>query len=48
MPQAGFVLLKRITKFYEDWDSKDSLTIYVYLGHGALVDKGNNKKYLIA
>jgi hypothetical protein len=38
----------RIGKFIEDWDNKDSLTIYVYLGHASLAP-GNNKKskYLI-
>lgn len=46
--QATSELQKRITKFYEDWDSEDSLTIYVYSGHGAWVEGGNNKKYLIA
>jgi hypothetical protein len=46
--QARFALDKKITEFCEDWDSEDSLTIYVYSGHGALVEGGNNKKYLIA
>ncbi|KAI9731617.1 MAG: hypothetical protein M1818_007747 [Claussenomyces sp. TS43310] len=46
--QAITALQKRIIKFYEDWDREDSLTIYVYSGHGALVEGGNTKKYLIA
>jgi hypothetical protein len=46
--QATFALQKKIIKFCEDWDAEDSLTIYVYSGHGALVEGGNNKKYLMA
>jgi hypothetical protein len=46
--QATSALQKKIIKFCEDWDSEDSLTIYIYSGHGALVEGGNNKKYLIA
>jgi hypothetical protein len=46
--QAMTALQRRIFQFYEDWDSEDSLTIYVYSGHGALVEGGNNKQYLIA
>jgi hypothetical protein len=46
--QAASALQKKINIFCEEWDGEYSLTIYVYSGHGALVERGNNKKYLIA
>jgi hypothetical protein len=46
--QASYALQKKMIKFYDDWDGEDSLTIYVYSGHGALVEGGKNEKYLIA
>ncbi|KAI9745906.1 MAG: hypothetical protein M1818_000587 [Claussenomyces sp. TS43310] len=39
---------QKIFQFSEEWDSKDSLTIYVYSDHSALVERGGNKEYLIA
>jgi hypothetical protein len=46
--QATAAFQQKLIKFIDDWDREDSLTIYVYSGHGALVEGGNNTKYIIA
>ena len=46
--QATIAFQRKLFQFIGDWDSEDSLTIYVYSGHGALVEGGRNEKYLIA
>jgi hypothetical protein len=40
-------LQARINKFISDFDGPNSLTIFVYSGHGALVERPNSKQYLI-